>query len=115
MKRLGAIAVLLLVIVVAAVAGCSSLQNSSAEEAKFVVEHLSDFQGHAQYFSVESKASIASWSAEQPSIYKSEPPLQDGAEKFVHEIIYKTKSDGLKLVLLNDERPPKIIATSILK
>lgn len=102
-----------LVIILSAVflASCSSNQNSSEAEAKYFVEHLDDFQQFVQYFSVESKGNILSWAPDPPNVYKSEPALKDEGKNFVHEIIYKTKNGSFKFVVLNDDRPSKVIAT----
>ena len=50
-----------------------------------------------------------------PQIRESEPFLLDGGKDFVHEIVYITNNNGLRVVFLDDNRPPKIIAARKLK
>jgi PBP1b-binding outer membrane lipoprotein LpoB len=115
MKKLVTVVILLVVALV--VGGCSSHQSSSKEEAKFVIQNLPDFQEFVQYLSVETTSNIDPYPT-KPTVYQSAPLLQfqEGQGKgCVHEVIYKTKSGSFKLVLLKDDRPPKITATKEFK
>lgn len=98
---------LILVVLFIFFAACSNRQLSSINEAKYIIEHSADFQEFVQYLSVESIGILSA----DPSIYKAEPSFGNQKNKeFVHVIIYKTKSNSFKLVLLNDNRPPEVIA-----
>ena len=88
----------------------TNIQKSSMEEARYSIERLPDFQKLIQYFSVESNC--FPWApATTPTVYQSDPELAKERTAFIHGIIYKTKDENFKLVLLNDSRPPKIVAT----
>ena len=50
-----------------------------------------------------------------PTIYESIPPLKDEGKFFIHEVIYKTNTGSFKMVLLNDNRPVKIIVAKEFK
>lgn len=105
----------LLLLVVVFIVGCGSFQDSSMEEAKFVVQKRSDFQEIIQYFSVRSTGIhvLLGW-ADMPSIRESDPGLVL-EDKFVHVIIYKAKNNNLKLLFLSDDRPPKVLFEKELK
>jgi len=111
MKKVSLFVVLLFVV---AIVACANTQSSSIEEAKYTVEHQSDFQEIIQYFSVEA-VGLPPIPANPPRIYKSDPEFVKQYTNFIHEIIYKTKSGSFKLVLLNDDKPPKIVATKEIK
>lgn len=93
--------------------GCASNQDSSKEEAKFVVEKLPDFQELTLYLAVQVRSTVDP--AQKPRIKESEPALEDNNRAFIHEAVYKTKSGTYKIVFLDDSRPPKIIATREIK
>ena len=95
---------LFLVLVVIGIVGCGNTQYSSKEDALYQVINLPDFKETIQYFSVESTAlgiPVA------PNIKEAIPEFK-GAN-FIHMIIYKTKEGKFKIVLLNDDRPSKIV------
>jgi hypothetical protein len=111
MKKLCVVVALLIIFSVAG--SCANIQRSSMEEAQFVVRSLPDFKKEIQYFSVESWA-IAF--PVFPGVYQSTPELIKGrTHRLIHVIIYKTKANDYKLLLLDDSRPPKIIATKQFK
>ncbi len=93
-------------------AGCSNHQNSSKEETLFLIEHQPDFQETIQYLSFESRAIGL-----MPLLFvhESMPPLKNEAELIIHEVIYKTNTGSFKMVLLNDDRPVKIIVAKEFK
>lgn len=107
--------IMLLLLLAFSIVGCGkNIQDSSAEEAKYVVLHLPDFKEFIQYFSIQSTGSNFSL-VYLPQTYQSEPKLTEKNKEFVHQIIYKNKDEELTLVLMDDSRPPKIIATRKLK
>jgi len=94
---------LFIVALVALTAGCSTTLSSSEQEAFYVIEHQPDFQKIEKYFSVRCLALLG----------PTDPVIKGKLEEnthFVHEVIYRTKSGSFKLVLLDDNRPPKIIS-----
>ncbi|MEI8343522.1 MAG: hypothetical protein WCF93_01065 [Candidatus Moraniibacteriota bacterium] len=93
-------------------AGCSNHQNSSKEETLFLIEHQPDFQETIQYLSFESRAIGF---MHLLFVHESMPPLKKKDELIIHEVIYKTNTGSFKMVLLNDTRPVKIIATKEFK
>ena len=98
--------------------GCSGWQNSSKEEACLVAQKLSDFKEIVQYFSVEKNTSYFPLPVTYtPLIGQSDPPLEieGGKRSFVHVIIYRMIGGGYTLLLLDDSRPPKIVAARKLK
>lgn len=101
--------ILVLGLVLLMITGCSNIQESSKDEAKFVVQNLPDFQEFVQYLSVKTAGNINP-APSAPTVHQSDPPMQFQKDDVscVHEIIYKTKSGSFKLLLLNDNRPPKI-------
>jgi hypothetical protein len=107
------ISIVLMLLAVVIITGCANSQSSSKEEAKYAVERLPDFQELVQYFSVESAGFLLP--ATKPEIYQSDPKIADRYTIFIHEIIYKTKTGGFKLVLLDDGRPPSIVVTKDIK
>lgn len=80
--------------------------HSSKEEALYVVRQCKDFEYVVQYFSVRSKS--IGWNLD-PQLDSSQPDIVANNKAVVHIVIYKIKSGGLKLVLLDDSRPPEII------
>ena len=90
--------------------GCTNDQNSSMEEAKYVIEQLPDFQKHIQYFSISSGR--AAMEPGDPFIRRSDPKLsgKDSKTCFIHVVIYEDKQGLRHLVFLDDSRPPKIVA-----
>ena len=102
--------VLFFIIVICFIAGCANDQASSMEEAKYVVLKLPDFKEFIQYLSVRAIGGPI-LDPTDPQINQSDPELAKKGTIFIHEIIYKTKEDKIKLVLMDDNRPPAIIAT----
>ncbi len=92
-------------------AGCTNPQKSSKEEAIFLIEHQSDFKEIVQYLSFEATG-IAPMCL---SVKKTSPALNYKSTVFVHEVIYKTKDDSFKMVLISDTRPAKIVVTKEFK
>ncbi len=111
------VVIVLLITVIIVGFGCSNFQNSSMEEAKYVIEQLPEFKRHVQYFAISSGRSFSIPS--DPCIYKSLPELfretHGEGPDFVHMNIYENKNGLLCLALLNDSRPPKIIINKELK
>lgn len=102
---------ILAILIALSFTACSNGQRTSAPEAKYLVEHLPDFQELVQYASVQ----IIGIFPGRPTIYESDPVLGDKGAKFIHQIIYRTKSGSFKLLFINDQRPPVIIATKEFK
>lgn len=96
-----------------ALMGCTNGQDSSQSEAKYTVEHLDDFQEMVQYFSV---ASLSLVEPRKPFVNKSDPALDlTKGNELIHVIVYKTKKETFKLVLLDDSRPSKVVAVKEFK
>lgn len=99
-------ALLILVLLFTVVTACSKQTDSSTEEARYVVQQMPDFKELIQYFSVRSGRCIGVPLA-PPWIEYSDPKMEKNW--FVHAVIYKTKNNTFKLILLDDSRPPKIV------
>ena len=109
MKMLRIVFVLFLVGVAMLMSGCTNKQSSSMEEAKYVVEHQPDCEKVTNYLNISSGSGLVP--PDDPLLYRSDPKIAEGQLVVIHEIIYKKK--GLPefcLVLLDDEKPPKIVA-----
>jgi len=110
MRKLKSILVLFLVSIAVLISGCTNPQSSSMEEAKYVVEHLPDCEKVINYLCISSGISFDP-TTQDPSLCGSDPKICDGRPIVVHEIIYKKKGPpGFCLVLLNDDKPPKVVA-----
>ncbi len=99
----------LLLAVVLITIGCTNLQSSSKEEAKYVVFSLPDCEKIIQYLNISSgRATFGD--AKDPFLLDSDPKIAEGNPVIIHEIIYKKKGEEkYALVLLDDDRPPKIV------
>ncbi|MBI4709201.1 MAG: hypothetical protein HY764_03300 [Candidatus Portnoybacteria bacterium] len=92
----------------ALILACTNLQSSSEEEARFVVSSLSDCDRIIQYLNIRSGRAIDT--PNDPFIGGSNPMITEESSVIVHEIIYKKKGEEkYALVLLDDDRPPKIV------
>ena len=117
MKKAHDVKMLILCISLLVTTSCTftSRQETTVGDAQSVVASLPDFKRQLQYLSVEAALLSTHVLTPWPRLYQSSPKLADDKTDFVHEIIYQTKSGGLKLVLLNDARPPKIVGGGDLK
>ncbi len=107
-------------------AGCTNNQSSSLEEAQYVASQQLDFGSLIQAISVSSGITLIL--SEDPFLWQTNPEMKSVENSFVHLIIYETKDpmDALQittmsgvrkktvnkkcyLLILNDERPPKIV------
>jgi hypothetical protein len=79
------------------------------EEAMYVVAKQVDFQENIQYFSIDSGDQLGIV-CEDPGLYQSSPKLGEPHVSIIHIIIYKNKNENYFLVLLDDSRPPQIVA-----
>ena len=111
--------VVLLITIIIMNFGCTNIQSSSMEEAKYTVQQLPNFQKHIQYFSVSSGSAFTTpVTINDPFINKFDPKLpsvETSEVSFVHVIIYENKQGSKWLTLLDDSRPPKIIIRKELK
>jgi len=107
------ITLLVAVFLATTMVGCGNIQDSSTEEARYVVEHAEDFKELLVHFEVDS-IGIA--------LNVKDPHLRDVLKNdpnphgiwFVHVIAYKTINGYIKLVFLSDGRPPTIVSSTLL-
>ena len=114
MKKIRLVGVLLLVLFLTACV--SNRQESTVSDANKFIAALPDFKELVQYFSVEAVSVGAPIRPPlSPQLYESEPKMGEKGAPFVHVVIYRTKAGDVKLVLLNDAIPPKIVAIKSFK
>ncbi|MCD4705968.1 hypothetical protein K8R61_02705 [bacterium] len=105
---------IIIVLLIFTWSGCTNCQESSREEAIFVVQKLPDFKKNIQYFSISSGYSIIL--SGDPFIYKVDESSKKNEEiGFIHIVIYEKKEGGQKIVFLDDNRPPQIALKQSLK
>lgn len=92
---------------------CSNYQSSPKESALYVVEHIEDFQEIIQYVAINSYGFLPILL--DPYVAKNTEIKKGNGIQFVHQIVYKTKDGGYKLIFLSDDSPPKIVLTLTIK
>ena len=100
--------VVLCIVIASFISGCSNSPSSSGEEAIYTVHQLEDFKEIIWYNGVLSKYMGIGLGA-TPVFF--ELSKKDDETYFSHEIIYKTKGGGFKLVFMDNSRPPQIVKT----
>lgn len=97
-------------------AGCSNIQRSSVNEAKYIIEHEEDFGTILEVFQLESGI-LGIGLATDPVVRSFKGDLARNNDPFfaVHAIVYRTKNGRINLVFLSDTRPPKIVKRVILE
>ena len=116
MKKVSVVKVFILCVLISMMTACiSSRQETTVGDARSVVANLPDFKRQVQYLRVDAVKFGFPIQNPWPRLYESFPKLADDKTDFVHEVIYQTKSGALKLVLLNDAQPPKIVGGRELK
>ena len=104
MRKIGlAVAVMVVLVVLLSVMGCSKKEVSSREEALYATRELSGHKETVYYFSVKG--------------YGSSPFLQDAfyiagsksCYRAAHVVLYKDNNDSIKIAIWDDQRPPQQI------
>lgn len=105
MKRALFFAVVLTAVILTA---CSP--DSSIEEAILVISNQKDCDHIVQVISVEALGFC-----KYAFITKDYPKIAEYRTVVTHIAVYQTKDSSMKLVYLNDNHPPRIIGSRILK
>jgi len=101
------ILIMVLLITTVMTAACTMGDKSSMEETSYVISQLPDYQLTIEKIKVTSFGiGIHKVIAE-----KTSPKIEFTTSIFNNIIIYKTKTNRIKMCFLDDSRPPKIIAT----
>ena len=102
------IKLLIIALLVFSAIGCSNYQESSTQEAEYVVEHQKDFGVTLASLNVKGWMIGVGFMID-PDVIDTMSKSNKRSINTVHILVYETKSGQKKLVLLNDNRPPKIV------
>ena len=94
-------------------AGCSNHQQSSREEARYVMEHQEDFRAEILLQRIDSGTALGIFLG--PDEPRWGDVIKNNSFFFSYIAVYETKEGKKKILLLKDTRPPKVVFEKILE